>query len=99
MEMKGHERLGFSLAEYRRTKYVYAAEVLVVLLLLHLRLTAPHLFMGPLRQYGPIIIMGVAFLGIGLSEWFSRLNLRVLAVPLQRTGMFLPRFSRPAPGR
>jgi hypothetical protein len=32
----------------------------------------------------------IAFLGVGLSEFFERRGLRVLAGPLQRTGVFLP---------
>jgi hypothetical protein len=34
--------------------------------------------------------MALAFLGVGLSELFQRRGLRVLAEPLQRTGLFLP---------
>jgi hypothetical protein len=34
--------------------------------------------------------MAIAFLGVGLSEYFSRRGLAVLAGPLHRTGVFLP---------
>jgi hypothetical protein len=34
--------------------------------------------------------MGLAFLGVGASELFHRLNIRVLAEPLERTGAMLP---------
>jgi hypothetical protein len=80
----------FTLPERRRTLYVYAAEFLLFLLFFHLRVSAPVLFGGSLRQYAPIILMGIAFLGVGLSELFSRQNLPVLAIPLQKTGIFLP---------
>jgi hypothetical protein len=40
--------------------------------------------------YWPFLIMGVAFVGVGLGEFFHRRNLPVLAGPLQRTGVFLP---------
>jgi hypothetical protein len=80
----------FTLPEHRRTLYVYAAEFLLFLLFFHLRLSAPVLYGGALRQYAPIILMGIAFLGVGLTELFSRQNLPVLAIPLQKTGIFLP---------
>jgi hypothetical protein len=34
--------------------------------------------------------MAVAFAGVGLAEFFKRRGLRVLAEPLERTGLFLP---------
>ena len=37
-----------------------------------------------------LLIMGVAFAGAGLSEWFHRLKLPVLSLPLQRTALMLP---------
>jgi hypothetical protein len=78
------------LSERGRTLYVYAAEVLLVLLLVHLRLNVPDLYPAYLGQYWTVVVMGVAFAGVGLSEWFQRQGLRVLADPLQRTGIFLP---------
>ena len=52
--------------------------------------TLPEVFRGRLAQYWPLIVMGLAFLGIGLSEFFQRRGVLVLAGPLQRTGIFLP---------
>jgi hypothetical protein len=86
--MPGREPLGLS--ERGRTLYVYAGEVLLVLLIVHLRLTVPEWFrLGLFVRYWPYILMGVAFLGVGLSEFFDRRGLRVLSEPLQRTGVFL----------
>jgi hypothetical protein len=79
-----------ALPERRRPLYVYAAELVLVLLFLHVRLTMPFLFRGTLAQYWPFLLMGLAFLGVGLAEVFERRNLRVLADPLQKTGIFLP---------
>jgi hypothetical protein len=85
----GRDPLGLS--ERGRMAYVYAAEVLVALVFVHLRLTAPWLFQHHIfRRYWPIIIMALSFLGIGLSELFRRQNRLVLAEPLERTGAFLP---------
>jgi hypothetical protein len=78
------------LSDRRRTLYVYAAEAFLVLLFVHVRLTMPYLFGPHAKQFWMLIVMGIAFLGVGLSEYFQRRNLTVLAVPLQRTGTFLP---------
>jgi hypothetical protein len=74
----------------RRPLYVYAAELVLALLFLHVRLTMPFLFRGALALYWPFLLMGLAFLGVGLAELFERRGLRVLAEPLQKTGIFLP---------
>jgi hypothetical protein len=78
------------LSERGRTLYVYAAEVLVALLLFHLRLNVPDIYPRFFGQFWFFAIMAVAFLGVGLSELCERRGLRVLADPLQRTAMFLP---------
>jgi hypothetical protein len=80
----------FGLSESGRTLYVYAAEMLAVLLLVHLRLNVPRLIPPVLARYWPLAIMGIAFLGVGVAEWFERRGWRVLAEPLRRTGVFLP---------
>jgi hypothetical protein len=84
------ERDPMKLPEHRRTAYVYLAEVLLVCLFLHARLNVPELFSGLLAKYWTLIVLLLAFLVIGLSELCERHDLRVLAVPLQRTGIFLP---------
>lgn len=85
----GRDPLGLS--ERGRMVYVYAAEVLVALMFVHLRLTAPWLFQHHIfRRYWPLIIMALSFVGVGLSEVFRRQNRLVLAEPLERTGAFLP---------
>jgi hypothetical protein len=87
--LPGHDPLGLS--ERGRTAYVYAAEVLLVLLFVHFKLTMPGLFrQGLFIQYWPFVLMAIAFLGVGLSEYFRRRKLRVLAEPLEWTGGFLP---------
>jgi hypothetical protein len=86
--LPGRDPLGLS--ERGRKLYVYAAEFLLVLLFLHLWLTMPQLFGTRLAQYWTLIVMAVAFLGVGLSEYFQRKGLSTLAEPLQRTGVFLP---------
>lgn len=80
----------FFQSESGRHTYVYTAEVLLVLLFVHLRLTVPEIFPRFSGRYWPFVIMAVAYGGVGLGEWFRQRGLLVLAVPLRRTGLFLP---------
>jgi hypothetical protein len=80
----------FGLSERGRRLYVYAAELFFVLLFIHLRLTVPELFGGIFQKYWTLVVMAVAFLGVGLSEFFKRQRLPVLAGPLEQTGILLP---------
>lgn len=79
-----------NLSERGRTIYVYAAEAFLGLLFLHIRVTMPWLFAGWFDQYWPFIVMLIAFIGAGLSEWFARRKSNVLAEPLANTGLLLP---------
>jgi len=79
------------LSERGRTAYVYAAEVLLALVGVHLRFTVPELFnLGIMRDYWMLLVMGLAFAGAGLSELFERRNMPVLSEPLERTAMLVP---------
>jgi hypothetical protein len=79
------------LSESGRQIYVYAAEVLLALVGLHVRLTLPWLFhRGFVERYWMLIVMAVAFAGAGLSEFFHRRRLPVLSKPLERTALLLP---------
>ena len=84
-----------------RQGYVYAAETLLVAMFLHVRLTMLWLFHGFFMQYWPLIVILIAFIGVALGERFqsaqpadpaadSFFGKRVLALPLWRTGIFLP---------
>ncbi|HEX5883308.1 MAG TPA: hypothetical protein VFY67_02065 [Pyrinomonadaceae bacterium] len=79
-----------SLSERGRMRYVYAAEVMLALLFLHIRLTLPWLFSGFIERYWPLAIMVIAYFGVVTSEALRRRELLVLAQPLERTGVFLP---------
>jgi hypothetical protein len=84
------ERDPFGLSERRRTLYVYAAELLLVGLFVHVRLNVPGLFGSHFVHYWPLAVMGLAYFSVGLAELFRRRDLPVLAGPLQRTGLLLP---------
>jgi hypothetical protein len=73
-----------------RTLYVYGSELLLVLLFVHLKLNVPVLFGTWGARYWTLFVMALAYVGVGLGELFERRGLRVLAGPLQRTGLFLP---------
>ena len=70
--------------------YIYAAELVLTLLFVHIYLTMPLLFSGVIRQYWPLIIMAIAFCGLGLGALARKAGLRVLSEPLESTGAFLP---------
>jgi hypothetical protein len=78
------------LRDSRRSAYVYAAEIFIALLVLHLRLTLPWLFAGFIQPYWPVLAMLLAYTGFGLGEWFERRKLTVLARPVSQTALFLP---------
>jgi hypothetical protein len=83
-----HDPLG--LTERSRTKYVYAAESFLLLLVLHVRLTLPWLFHGFFESYWPLVVIAVAFCGVVVSEALRRRDLLVLAQPIHRTGALIP---------
>ena len=83
-----HDPLGLS--DRRRTIYVYVAEVMLVLLFMHIRLTMPWLFRGFFSRYWPLVVLLIAYAGVAVSEMLKRREIKVLAVPIERTGAFLP---------
>jgi hypothetical protein len=83
-----HDPLGLRPA--RLSLYVYGAEILLVVLVLHLRLNVLAVLLQRLGSGWTLAVMAVAFAGVGLGELFRRRGLTVLAEPLQRTGLFLP---------
>jgi len=80
----------FNLSERGRMNYVYGAEGLTVVTILHARLTMPWLFGGFFVTWWPLVVMLLAFTGVGLGELFRRRGRLVLAEPLERTGILLP---------
>jgi hypothetical protein len=86
--LPGRDPLGLS--ERGRTVYVYAAEALIALVCLHIRVTMPWLFRGWFQQFWPLVVMGIAFVGVGFGELFRRRQQRVLSEPLETSGALLP---------
>jgi hypothetical protein len=80
----------FDLDRRGKARYIYAAELLIAFILLHARVSMPWLFGGVFQAWWPLVVMLVAFAGVGLSEMFRRQGRTVLAEPLERTGILLP---------
>jgi hypothetical protein len=84
----GRDPLGLS--DRGRTLYVYLAEVLGALLFVHIRVTMPWLFTGWFLRFWPLVVMALAFIGVGFGELFKRRKQNVLSEPLENTGAILP---------
>jgi len=81
---------GKNMASTWRSGCVYAAEALVGIVFIHLRLTAPYLFGGILAAWWPLVVMAIAFAGLGTGQLLARSGQGVIAEPIERTGIFLP---------
>jgi hypothetical protein len=79
-----------NLSPRRRSAAVWGAELLVLLLLTHLRLNVPDLFPTFFGQHWHYTVMGVGFVAVSLAELFRRRGVDVLAGPLHQTGTVLP---------
>jgi hypothetical protein len=79
-----------SLSESTRGRYVYVAEAMLALLFMHIRLTMPWLFTGFFARYWPLVVVGIAYAGVTVSEMLRRRRVLVLAAPIERTGVLLP---------
>jgi len=90
LALRKTESDGLGIPLNQRGVYVYAAEALLAVTFLHLRLTEPWLFKGFFVQYWPLIVMAIAFTGVALGELLQRRRLPVLSQPLTRTGIVLP---------
>src|SRR5438132_13839240 len=71
-----------SLSDRRRGSYVYVAEVLIVLLFMHIRLTMLLLFHGFFQRYWPLAVLAIAYAGVAISAFFTRREAPGAAVAL-----------------
>jgi hypothetical protein len=86
--LPGKDPLGLS--QRGRESYVYAAQAIFVLLIIHLRITMPFLFGGWLQSIWPLLAVSIGFAGVGMAQWSERRGLSVLANPLFNSGSLLP---------
>ena len=76
------------LSPQSRQSYVYVAQVVTALLVLHIRMTWPDFFLiGFVKDYWHYLLLVVAFAGSALAEFFKRKKLDVLADPFANTGL------------
>ena len=81
----------FGLEGRFRTVYVYAAEAIVLMTFLHIRLTLPHLFVsGLIARHWMWATLGLAYLTTGLGEVVRRRGSRIVGEALDRTALVLP---------
>lgn len=79
----------FALSLQGRKVYVYVAQAVAGLLVLHLWLTVPWMFRLDVFRYWPYLVMAIAFLSVGLAELLKRRQIDVLADPTGVTGLLL----------
>lgn len=80
----------FSLSLQGRMGYVYAAQAVAALLVLHIYFSMPNLFRFGLKDYWPYIAMLISFGGVGVSRSLRQRKLEVLAQPLFTTASMVP---------
>jgi len=86
--LPGKDPLGLS--ERGREAYVYAVQAILVMLIIHLRITMPFLFIGLLQSIWPLVIVAIGFAGVGIAEWADRRDWKVLSNPMRNSGSMLP---------
>ena len=80
----------FSLSLHGRMSYVYAAQLALAMLAVHLYMTMPFLFQIGIKDYWPYIAMVLCFGGVGVAQVLEKRKLTVLAQPLLTTAVLLP---------
>lgn len=78
------------LSNQKRTGLLYASQGIGFLTWLHLFLCRTEIAHLGLRPYWPYIVMLLAFVSVGLTQWAIRRGDQVLADTMKRTAMFLP---------
>ncbi len=82
------ERL--SLTDQQRVQLIYAAQVIGAITWLHIFLCKTDWAFVGLRGYWPYIVMGLAFLSVGVTEWAQRRGDAVLSQAFKKTALYLP---------
>ena len=80
----------FGLSERYREVYVYGAQAILLMLVIHLRVAMPYLFGGWIQSIWPMLAVLLGFAGVGVGEWAERRGWAVLANPLRNSGSLLP---------
>jgi hypothetical protein len=71
--------------------FVYVAEIVSSVTIVFVRLTVPQWFgIYFIRQFWPVILVGISFVALGLSYALQRLKLTIYVRPSYYTSIFLP---------
>ncbi|QDT03726.1 hypothetical protein K227x_21110 [Rubripirellula lacrimiformis] len=85
-----HWQTKWQLSDSTRRGLVVAAQGIAALCWLHLFLCKSPLAVLGLRQYWPLIVMVLAFVSVGATEWASRRGDQVIAGVLKQSALYLP---------
>ncbi len=90
-ERPGHTKRPLIVVEDRYRRWsVWGAQAFGAFTWLHFYLCRPDLAFVGLREYWPLVVMGLAFASVGVTEWARRRGDRVLADTLRQTAVYLP---------
>lgn len=80
----------FDLTDRQRVGLVIAAQALASFAWLHIFLCKTHWALLGLRSFWPYIVMVLAFISVGVTEWARRRQDQVMAKTLMQTALYLP---------
>jgi hypothetical protein len=80
----------FGWTEKQKSAYIYGFELTTGLMAVVLYFAHPDLFEGVIRQYWPLIALGISFVGAGLGEVARRRSVVPMAEALHHTNILLP---------
>ncbi len=78
------------LSDGQRRGLILAAQAIGGLTWLHIFLCKTNWAFVGLRSYWPFIVMGLAFVSVGITDWAKRRGDRVLSETLRHTAFYLP---------
>lgn len=78
------------LSDQHRTALIIAAQAIGGVTWLHVFLCKTNWAFIGLRSYWPYIVMGLAFISVGVTEWARRRSDEVLSRTLSQTALYLP---------
>ncbi len=83
-------RARLNLSDRQRVGLIYIAQALGAITWLHVFLCKSQWAFIGLRGYWPYIVMGLAFLSVGATEWARRHGDKLLSDTLKNTSLYLP---------
>ena len=78
------------LTDPQRAWLILASQAIAGITWLHVFLCKTHWAFIGLRGYWPFIVMGLAFISVGATEWAKRRGDKVMSETLRQTALYLP---------